>query len=129
MAEDQTTAPAETEALDDEFVEWHDENGNRCRGSRFGSAYKDFVLKWLAAEADHKAINGLPAEPVQRRWYSRLLRSPLFWLVAIGFGALAFAAACSDSISVGGGGSRIVVARPATATTSGSANSGSPERR
>lgn len=63
MAEDQTTAPAETEALDDEFVEWHDENGNRCRGSRFGSAYKDFVLKWLAAEADHKAINGLPAEP------------------------------------------------------------------
>ena len=64
MAEDQTTAPAEIEALDDEFVEWHDENGNRCRGSRFGSAYKDFVLTWLAAEADHKAINGLPAEPV-----------------------------------------------------------------
>ncbi|WP_454174993.1 hypothetical protein [Gordonia sputi] len=63
MAEDQTTAPAEPEALDDEFVEWHDENGNRCRGSRFGSSYKDFVLKWLAAEADHKAINGLPAEP------------------------------------------------------------------
>ena len=28
-------------------------------------------------------LNGLPAEPVQRRWYSRLLRSPLFWLAVV----------------------------------------------
>ena len=31
------------------------------------------------------------------------LKSPLFWLIAIGFAALAFAAACSDSITIGGG--------------------------
>ncbi len=31
------------------------------------------------------------------------LRSPLFWLIATGFAALAFAAACSDSITIGGG--------------------------
>jgi len=31
------------------------------------------------------------------------LRSPLFWLVAIGLAALAFAAAASDSITIGGG--------------------------
>ncbi len=66
MADEQTTAPAETEVVDDEFVEWADENGNRCRGSRYGSAYKDFVLKWLTAEADHKAVTGLPVtEPAQ----------------------------------------------------------------
>ncbi len=31
------------------------------------------------------------------------LRSPLFWLIAVAFGALAFAAAGSDSITIGGG--------------------------
>lgn len=31
------------------------------------------------------------------------LRSPLFWLVAVVLGGVAFAAACSDSITIGGG--------------------------
>ncbi|MGA8276754.1 MAG: M1 family aminopeptidase [Rhodanobacteraceae bacterium] len=31
------------------------------------------------------------------------LRNPLFWLIAVGLGALAFGAACSDSITIGGG--------------------------
>ncbi len=31
------------------------------------------------------------------------LRSPLFWLIAVALAALAFAAACSDSITIGGG--------------------------
>src|SRR5690348_5313401 len=31
------------------------------------------------------------------------LRSPLFWLIAFALAALAFAAACSDSITIGGG--------------------------
>src|SRR3569833_840484 len=31
------------------------------------------------------------------------LRSPLFWMIALAFGALAFAASGSDSIQIGGG--------------------------
>ena len=31
------------------------------------------------------------------------LRSPLFWLILLAFGALAFASACSESVTVGGG--------------------------
>src|ERR1700743_221041 len=31
------------------------------------------------------------------------LRSPLFWMIALAFGALAFAAAGSDSVQIGGG--------------------------
>lgn len=66
MAQD-TKAVAEADELD-EFVEWI-EDGNRRRGSRYGSAYKEYVLKWLAAEADYKAIIGHPdaqaSEPAQ----------------------------------------------------------------
>src|SRR5271154_3191272 len=31
------------------------------------------------------------------------LKSPLFWMIAIAFGAIAFAAATSDSVQIGGG--------------------------
>lgn len=63
MAED--TKAVDEKAVDeqadelDEFVEWHDA-GNRYRGSRYGSAYKAYVLKWLAAEADYVAVTGHP---------------------------------------------------------------------
>lgn len=57
MAED--TKAVDEQPTDEEFVEWN-EDGNRRRGSRYGSAYKEYVLKWLAAEADHKAIVGHP---------------------------------------------------------------------
>src|ERR1700759_892194 len=35
------------------------------------------------------------------------LRSPLFWMIALAFGALAFAAAGSGSIQIGGGGGNV----------------------
>lgn len=63
MAEDtkaveEKTVDEKTDELD-EFVEWHDA-GNRYRGSRYGSAYKAYVLKWLGAEADYVAVTGHP---------------------------------------------------------------------
>ena len=59
MAEDKQAdaAPVKVDEpqVDADLVEWFDENGNRHKGSRFGSAYREFVHRWLAAERTYKA--------------------------------------------------------------------------
>lgn len=59
MAEDKQAdaAPVKVDEpqVDADLVEWFDEDGNRHKGSRFGSAYREFVHRWLAAERTYKA--------------------------------------------------------------------------
>nr|WP_053776133.1 hypothetical protein [Gordonia sp. NB41Y]KOY50044.1 hypothetical protein ISGA_06245 [Gordonia sp. NB41Y] len=56
--------PKAQPAEDPELVDWIDEDGNRHRGARNGSAYVEFVGRWLAAERTHKAELSVATEAV-----------------------------------------------------------------
>lgn len=61
------TVDAATEAPEElaEIVEWTGDDGNRHRGSRFGSGYVEYCNRWLAAERTFKAEEAAKADVAQ----------------------------------------------------------------
>lgn len=58
------TVDAGTDAPEElaEIVEWTGDDGNRHRGSRYGSGYIEYCNRWLAAERSHIAEESVAAE-------------------------------------------------------------------
>lgn len=68
MTEPATEAvDAATEAPEElaEIVEWTADDGNRHRGSRFGSGYVEYCNRWLAAERTFKAEEAVKADAAE----------------------------------------------------------------